>query len=931
MREKEIANFGVVMVAFGSMLAAVLVALLGAPVAPAKAVSAPLSSTIQVTTAAASSPIAPTYWTPPDPAYKISVTADGLYALSYAALQTVGLPVDTIDPRTFRMFWLGREIAIQVEGEEDGRFDPSDAVIFYGRSLDSLYFEGLWPDHKYTGVNIYWLSYGGATGLRMAAKDGTPTGTPAGPYLKKEHREQAVVYRTQYPSYETAPKFHPEDDRWFWFRQQSFGTGFSSRNLTFAADNVATGSYTGTLAVRVVGGSDNTGNPLIPEQHGLRLSVNSAVVFSDTSSWKRLEQFTAVAPISPTLVVSGNNVVNVSIFNVNTSIGENYIDWVEFAYYRNHVATGNQLAFDGPADAGPWLFSLGNFATADIRVYDITDLFQNKLLSSPVVTGTALFTVTFGDAAGGRRYIAATAAGRLAPAGIALATYPASIHTPVDLLSSTNGADWIAITHRDFWTATLPLADYRARSYRVTLLDAQRIYDQFNGGIMSADAIHSFLQYAYDTWRQPRPKFVLLAGGGTDDMRNYLGTSKPTYVPAYLYPSDPILGVTAADNRYVLLANNDLLPDMNIGRFPAFSAAEITTMVNKTITYEATPPFAAWREKVIFVADDLEGGGGNFYEFSNILADGYADPEQTVKYLTSEYTSTKIYMGQTCDLTNSNVAECQADIVDAVNQGALLVSYIGHAQEKNWAVEQMLNQTVAGSFTNGDKLPIFVAMTCYEGFFHKPQNGSRSLAESYLFNPNGGPVASYSPTGFGVATGHDYLEQGLFLAMFHDNAPTLGEAISQSKSYMYANAPQNKYNDLLDTMVLFGDPALRVQYADVPTAVDATTLAAYSAADGVTVSWQTVTEANIMGFNVLRSARRDGEFVRLNAEPIWALQPGASEGAVYSFADTMLQTGAPSWYLLEVLRLDGTTTRLGPVESAAGTNPRTLYLPAIQR
>ena len=39
-----------------------------------------------------------------------------------------------------------------------------------------------------------------------------------------------------------------------------------------------------------------------------------------------------------------------------------------------------------------------------------------------------------------------------------------------------------------------------------------------------------------------------------------------------------------------------------------------------------------------FVADDLEGGGGNFYEYSDKIADGYVDePANTVKLIPESY------------------------------------------------------------------------------------------------------------------------------------------------------------------------------------------------------------------------------------------------------------------------------------------------------
>ena len=87
-------------------------------------------------------------------------------------LAAAGLPLTSIDPASFRMFYMGEEVPIRIEDGGDGRLDGSDAVYFYGRSVDSLYLDGLLPTNKYTAASVFWLSYGGAAGLRMPQRSG---------------------------------------------------------------------------------------------------------------------------------------------------------------------------------------------------------------------------------------------------------------------------------------------------------------------------------------------------------------------------------------------------------------------------------------------------------------------------------------------------------------------------------------------------------------------------------------------------------------------------------------------------------------------------------------------------------------------------------------------------------------------------------------
>ena len=77
--------------------------------------------------------------------YKLVVKDDGIYRLSYGDLQIAGIPVDTLDPRTFRIHHLGQELPIYVSGEADARFDSTDTIYSYGQALDG----------KYTDANVY--------------------------------------------------------------------------------------------------------------------------------------------------------------------------------------------------------------------------------------------------------------------------------------------------------------------------------------------------------------------------------------------------------------------------------------------------------------------------------------------------------------------------------------------------------------------------------------------------------------------------------------------------------------------------------------------------------------------------------------------------------------------------------------------------------
>ena len=100
-------------------------------------------------------------------------------------------------------------------------------------------------------------------------------------------------------------------------------------------------------------------------------------------------------------------------------------------------------------------------------------------------------------------------------------------------------------------------------------------------------------------------------------------------------------------------------------------------------------------------------------------------------------------------------------------------------------------------------------MTCMEGYFINPNPGSSytSLAETTTRAAGKGAIASWSATGQGVASGHDFLNRGFLNALLTNGVSTLGEATQAGKQYLFSIGASP---DLLDTYLLFGDPALRM-------------------------------------------------------------------------------------------------------------------------
>jgi hypothetical protein len=699
------------------------------------------------------------------PFYKIEVDQDGIYQLDYADLLDAGVPVNELDPRTFHLYNQDIEVAIRVEGEADGSFDPGDSVLFFGQKVDT----------KYTDTNAYWLTWGTEPGLRMAIFDGDPSGTSdpvPSQFLRGLYLEQDTLYISDVPS-------GVENDHWYWGYVDSYSGPFE---ITFEIANLAVGVHTATLRGLIK-----------PYYSSLTLPIR---IFLNNEAQPLFEGNLTTDPaysfsvsFDQTRLVEGTNTLRVETVNSSDTI---LINWFELDYHALYIAEADQLHFRSDT-GGTFNFQVDGFSSPSIEAYDLTNpLTPVRVINSAIDVSSAGYRLSFvSTVTSDNKFLTQETNQRLTPLSL----------TAVERSkwkSSTNGADYIIITHADFLQQAEALAAFRAApDFRVQVIDVQELYDEFNGGVFSPEAIRDFLAHAFTSWQAPAPSFVLLLGDGHYDFKDFENTGQPYFIPPYLVDVDPYMGETAADNRYAAVSGDDILPDMYIGRFPVRTVGEAQSMVDNVINYELTPPAQDWHAQLTFVADNPDSGG-NFP----------AESDKMITYVPPTYTNQKIYYS--VNYTDATVA--RSAVISAVNEGRLILHYVGHGSLFRWASEGLLRLEDLVNFTNQGKLPLALPMTCLEGYFIRPN--AQSLGESIVRMNDRGAIASYSPTGYGMAAGHALLDQSIFSHLFNHQQNQLGFLTTNAKYDLYAQS--GAYRDLIDTYMLFGDPALRLQTLPAP-------------------------------------------------------------------------------------------------------------------
>ncbi|HZE88254.1 MAG TPA: C25 family cysteine peptidase, partial [Verrucomicrobiae bacterium] len=573
---------------------------------------------------------------------KISINADGLYRLTPADLTTAGINLAMVNPQNFRIENLGVAVPIEVLGEGDGTFDPADRIVFYGRAATG----------RYTRNNVYWLYFDGGSprAAQRSGAFGSPATTPAS-FVTTVHAEQDLIYTQNIPPFAI--------DHWWWKLQSAGDPNSASLLYSVSLPNVDPTLHTVNVRVNVQGRTLASANP----DHHTRIFLNGTQI--DDRTWDGQISFTHSVSVSSGLVLNGSNTVRIDMVgDTGVAADQVYTNFIEVDYRKTYAATSNGLFADGEG-SGSFRFSMTGFTTNDIFLYDATNPTGLTRITVPAgqITGAGPFMLGFQDSfASDRLYAAATTAGLRAPAGIVQ-------DVPSSLKSASNGADFIAITPPEFVAALQPLLNLRAsQGMRVLVATTDDIFDEFNFGVFDPAAIKSFLSYAYANYTSPAPQYVLLNGDAHIDYLDNLGSGVKQFVPATLILTSSI-GEVPSDNQYVAVAGGDNLPEMFIGRLPVRSAADVTVIVNKILAYENNPSVAALNAQSLYIADNDESS------FEAVLT-------SLSTLMPPTMAANNIFLSQL-----GTAAATKTAIINGMDSGALLTTYLGHGSATQWASE----------------------------------------------------------------------------------------------------------------------------------------------------------------------------------------------------------------------------------------------------
>ncbi len=382
---------------------------------------------------------------------------------------------------------------------------------------------------------------------------------------------------------------------------------------------------------------------------------------------------------------------------------------------------------------------------------------------------------------------------------------------PSTLLRKENQADVIYIAYYTLIDEMQRLVKQReSQGLHTMLVDIQDIYDEFNAGEPSLDAVKQFLKYTQTQWAWPMPEVVALVGDANWDHRDNMQTWIIDQVPIYAPHDDPERYATdewLGDLWGTL--GEDQLPDVIIGRISLGTPEEVRNYIDKVIPFENEPEFGWWRTRNLFIADDTFETDSQ--DVLNNSTPVYIEPK-FVNQIDKSY-QTNPYMIHQLLREEKFSPECTYAIVDAFNAGASILQYFGHGGLHLWSHERIFLGTDRGVsdvllLDEVQRLPFVINWSCLTGLMNygsPPFN--ICLMEELLRRPHRGAIAAWAPTEKGTTEHHKILAHHLMMALDDENSRRVGTTTQIARINFSFTRGLRK---LVDQYVLFGDPLVRL-------------------------------------------------------------------------------------------------------------------------
>ncbi len=742
--------------------------------------------------------------------YKIATAEDGIYKVDYRFLEQCGLSVSGLASNQIRLYGTGggkvdmdnsmprpddlEEIAILVEDGGDGIMDRGDYFLFYGEDQVVWSNEGARYEHDinpFADSVFYFLTINGGVG------------SPARVQETSASRFTSTTTQVDYYDFYEQDLVNVIQSGRTWYADEISVAG--SQDFGFTVPNAVPNS-TAFVKSSFISRSVNIPNTKMTVSVPNQNASPGEVIFNSVAGFYGAPFAQSGSVDMEFTARSGNFLTKLTYDNSVNSQAQAWVDYISVNARRNLIFNGPFMKFSdhrSVADGALVRFRV-DAGSEEVTVWDITDPLAVQQMQLSRAQGLTSFNTEYDTL---RTFLAFDGSQWLTPQRVGFVEN--------QNLHSLSNIKYVVVSHENFVAQAQELADFHEQydGFSTAVVPVKQIYNEFSGGAADITAIKEFMRMLYHRAIDnggTRPEYLLLFGDASYDFKDRI-SGNSNFIPAHQTINSLIPTTSVVSDDYFGLMDDDEgespqdLVDIGIGRLPARSRSEAQNMVNKIIHYTRQQTFGAWRNEVVFVADDEDGN--TYMEQSDALS-------SVIKGEHPEYNIDKIYLDaykQSSGAGGERYPSVNVAINDRISSGALIMYYIGHGGELGWAHERVLEVVNVNGWQNMDNMTLLITATCEFSRFDDPRR--TSAGEFALLNPNGGAVALLTTTRAVYSSPNFVLTQA-FTDLAYDTVgnvrPRLGDLARITKVRTVSEAASAAANSRCFS--LLGDPGLMLAY-----------------------------------------------------------------------------------------------------------------------
>ncbi len=741
--------------------------------------------------------------------YKIPVTEEGIYRLTYAELQNANFPVDAVDPRNIQLYHRGMELAIEVVGQGDAIFHPADYIQFYGQANDGTLDEKLYEDpgdqphqhyNLYSDTTAYFLTWtlDASSGKRISNFfENNVTNIP----VETFHYGEALLVNTE----EYSTGFTSGD----YIQKTAFDQGEGWTGI-----QIQEGQEIDYTLTEITNTTSSSPNPIVEVQlqgrddkaHNVEVLVGQnagSLRLINTALFQNYFTHTITQEIEWTDISSGGDLaIRVKVLGVSGGNDLISVNYIKLTYPQSFDMSGRptmHITLEENIGDKSYIEVLNK--PAGTKLWDITDpttpliIDHNNIGSdlNAIVPNTAI-----------SRNILATSE-TLSPISIAQVNF-----TNFDPASY----DYILISHQSmmqpaggYGNVVTAYADYRASdgggAYSPLVLDIEDLYDQFNYGERSPLAIYEVMKYLVDNGT-PEHLFIIgkgllvnISSGGTHYRKSQGSFSIKDLIPT--------AGVPGSDLTFTVglagVAGEVAVPT---GRITTTDPAQVASYLDKVKTHESQPKDDLWRKRILHLS------GGKTAE-EQVRFKGYVDGFSTIAethYLGGDVTSLK----KQTSAVNEFIS-----VTDEINGGLGMITFYGHSAPNITDIDIGFVSDPIHEYENKSQYPLILVNGCNAGQIF---TGEYLWGEDWVFTPDKGAIGFIAHSYFGLESALVNYTRNFYQKAYSDISlidQSVG-AVQQAtiQSYIQQYGVNISSETITQQMILEGDPAVVVFGAEKP-------------------------------------------------------------------------------------------------------------------